>query len=430
MKKLIVFSADAMVTEDLELLKTLPNYKKYLEGGCRIDRVRSVYPTITYPCHTTMITGVYPDKHGVSGNYMFMPGTSPLPWKWDRSNNLWKEDIFTAAKAAGYSTAAVFWPVTGNHPAIDCLIDEYWTQSPDDTPRDAFRRMGSNETMLDIMEKHIGDNRLMPKHPEIEHFIIDCACDIIRQYKPDIMFLHPANIDHYRHVSGLFGPMIDEGVRETDRWIGDIMSAVEDAGMLADTNFVLTSDHGQMDIKRAVNLNILLADAGLVTVNADGTLADWQAWCLSGGMSVLVHLKDPDNKEIYDKTYKLLCHLRDEGVYGVSRVLTAAEAEQHHLKGDFSFVLETDDYTAFADEYVRPLVHNFDSSDYRTGRATHGYLPEKGPQPVFLAKGPDFAENVVLGDGRLIDQAPTYAKLLGVELPHAQGRAIEEFFRK
>ena len=46
-KKLIVFSADAMVSEDVDYLKTLPNYQKYLAGGCMVQKVDSVYPTIT-----------------------------------------------------------------------------------------------------------------------------------------------------------------------------------------------------------------------------------------------------------------------------------------------------------------------------------------------------------------------------------------------
>ena len=68
MKKLIVISADALVAEDVEYLETLPNFKKYLAGGVGVRKVHSVYPTITYPCHTTMITGVYPDTHKVTGN--------------------------------------------------------------------------------------------------------------------------------------------------------------------------------------------------------------------------------------------------------------------------------------------------------------------------------------------------------------------------
>lgn len=99
MKKLIVISADALVAEDVEYLETLPNFKKYLAGGVGVRKVHSVYPTITYPCHTTMITGVYPDTHKVTGNLELHPGrTSDLPWKWDYKYNACKQDIFTEAK--------------------------------------------------------------------------------------------------------------------------------------------------------------------------------------------------------------------------------------------------------------------------------------------------------------------------------------------
>ena len=78
-----------------------------------------------------MITGVYPDTHKVTGNLELHPGrTSDLPWKWDYKYNACKQDIFTEAKKAGYETAAVFWPVTGNHPAIDHLIDCLLYTSP------------------------------------------------------------------------------------------------------------------------------------------------------------------------------------------------------------------------------------------------------------------------------------------------------------
>ncbi len=428
-KKLIVFSADAMVWEDLKYFKTLPNYKKYLEGGCVVEKVASIYPTITYPCHTTMATGVWPDKHKVPGNYQFVPGTWPLPWRWDYDFVEWKEDIFTAAKKAGYTTAAVFWPVTGNHPYIDYLIDEYWTQGPEDTPRQAWKRMGSSPEMLDIVERHIGDNKIR-LHPPTERFIISCTCDIIRRFNPDVMFLHPANIDSYRHDTGLFNDKVLVGVEETDQWIGEIMKAVEDVGELDNTNLVLTSDHGQMEIKRIININVILADHGLIRKEEDGSLKDWDAWCVSGGMSALVYLKDPDNRMVYDKTYEVLSQMAEEGIYGISQVFTKKEAREHHLDGPFSFVLETDDYTSFGDQINRPLVRNFDSADYRYGRATHGYLPHKGPQPIFMAKGPDFNEGVVLEKGRLIDQAPTYAKLLGTELPHADGIPMEGLIRK
>ncbi len=428
-KKLIVFSADAMVTEDLEYFKTLPNYRKYLAGGCEVSKMRSIYPTITYPCHTTMCTGAYPNKHGVFGNLEFLPGVSPLPWVWDRKWNRCNDDIFYAAKAAGYSTAAVFWPVTGNHPAIDYLIDEYWTQSPSDTPREAYARMGSDERMLSIVQRHIGDNKIR-LHPPTERFIISCCCDIIREYKPDVLFLHPANIDGYRHQTGLFNEKVLLGVKETDDWIGELMEAVRDAGMLEDTNLVLTSDHGQLEIKRIVNLNVLLTERGLIRLNADGSLKDWDAWCLSGGMSALVFLKDPKDAKLHAKVAALLNELCEEGVYGFSQVFTTEQInEKEQLSGAFSFVLETDGYTSFGDSCVRPLVTSFDAADYRYGRATHGYLPHKGPQPTFVCKGPDFNENVKLETGELVDQAPTFAKLLGVSLKEADGKAMDALLK-
>ena len=112
------------------------------------------------------------------------------------------------------------------------------------------------------------------------------------------------------------------------------------------------------------------------------------------------------------------------------RVYTAEEAQrEQRLSGPFQFVLETDGYTSFGDSALRPLVKDFDSGDYRDGRATHGYLPEKGPQPILVAQGPDIAQGVVLPEGRLIDEAPTFARLLGAEMTDVDGRVIEAILR-
>ncbi|MBD5147425.1 MAG: alkaline phosphatase family protein [Oscillibacter sp.] len=428
-KKLIVFSADAMVTEDLALLETLPNFQKYLAGGCRINRVRSVYPTITYACHTTMASGVYPELHGIPGNFKFCPGNLTPPWHWFSESVKFPESIFKSVKEAGYSTAAIYWPVTGNHPYIDYLIDEYWTQFPGDTIREAYRRSGSSEAVLDIIDRH-KEGVTLRQHPGCDQFIMDCAGDIIRQFQPDLLMIHPANVDDFRHRTGLFTPEVEEQVVLTDRWIGRLMAAAEEAGVGEETNFVLTSDHGQIEIKRTLNLNVFLADRGFLTVE-NGELKDWRAYCLSGGTSGLVYLKDPQDQGLYSAVYSALRDMAEEGIYGISQVFTEPEIrEKEHLGGEFSFVVESDGYTSFGDNWNRPAVIGYDQTDYRRGRATHGHLPGKGPQPIFLAKGPDFREDVTLETGRLIDQAPTYAKLLGVEIPGAQGRAIEEFLRQ
>ena len=139
---LIVLSEDALVREDLEYLKNRPNFARLLSSAARIDTLRTIYPTVTYPVHVSVSTGCYPDRHGITTNELFIPGGKANPWHWF-AQDVRIPTIFDAAHAAGLSTAAVFWPVTGNHPAIDYLVDEYWSQSPDDDLRDVFLRSGT-----------------------------------------------------------------------------------------------------------------------------------------------------------------------------------------------------------------------------------------------------------------------------------------------
>lgn len=427
-KKMIVFSADALVADDMSALSEMPNFKKYLAGGSCIKNVKSIYPTITYPCHTTISTGVYPDRHGIPGNlkspYKYIK--SPIPWIWEHEY-VKVPDIFDAAKAAGLTTAAVFWPVTGNHRNIDYLIDEYWTQYQGQSLADAFAEMGMAECLRPIVERH---KHLMvdeQAHPDCDYFMVACGADIIREFKPDLLMIHPANIDGIRHSRGLFGDHIQKSLEDTDKFIGELMQAAEDAGVIDETSFVLTSDHGQMDIKRVINVNVLLADAGLIRATDNPDAPEWDAWCQSGGMSACVYLKDKENREIYDKTYAVLKHLCDEGVYGISRVYTAEEAiSEEHFGGDFSFVLETDNYTGFGDRYVRPIVTGTNNEDYRKGRATHGYNPAKGPSPVFYVNGPAFKKGVEIENGVLVDEAPTIAKAMGFDMPATDGKAVDE----
>lgn len=427
-KKLIVLSADAMVTEDLALFETLPAYKKYLEGGCRINRVRSIYPTVTYPCHTTMMTGNYPNRHGVTSNFKLAFNEKPTPWNWF-ADVIRSRDIFTACREKGLTTATVFWPVTGCHEDITYKIPEYVPQG-NDTIEEAFRRAGCDDDMIAIVKKN--SHMLKEyKHPYIDEFIIQCACDVLREKQPDVILIHPANIDGARHQYGIFNEHVEQTVRDTDRFVQMLMSVQEDLGLADMTNLVVTSDHGQMDINRIININVMLTDYGFISVDRDGKVTDWKAFCLSNGLSAVVYLKDPQDEKTKHRLFKLLKWMEMEGIYGIGKVFTAEEADAcYHLNGDFSFVLESDDYTSFGESVTGPLVEAFGDTDYRYGRASHGYTPEKGPQPVFIAKGPDFAEQKVLEEGRLIDEAPTYARILEVDLPDTDGTVIEEFIRK
>ena len=434
-KRLLVFSVDALVREDVDTLRTLPNFRKYLGGASEVQRVRTIYPSVTYPAHVSLATGCYPEKHGLWSNFKFATNDKEDTWEWFH-DAVKVDDIFTAAKKGGYSTAAVFWPVTGRHPDIDYLVDEYWMPNPGDTLESAFRDVGSSDEVIRIIKENAPllpptyvktGRKNFTTQPFVDNFLIGCTCGIIRRHRPDVTFVHNACIDSARHKTGIFNDDVTKGLKMVDDWFGQLMSAVEDAGVLADTNVVMLSDHGQMNLTRIIKPNVFLADHGLITLSPEGKVLDYKAFCFSNAMSTLVFLKNPEDRKTHDQVYDLLKRMRDEGIYGFTEVFTAREVrDKEHLDGGFSFVLETDGYTSFSDSCVRPVIQNLDLSDFRFGMATHGYLPDKGPQPVFIAKGPGFKKGVVLERRPIVDVAPTLAKLLGVPLPDAQGTAMSE----
>ena len=98
-RHVVVLSADAMVFEDVEQFSKMYPLCKFWDKTARVDKVRSIYPTITYPCHVTMMSGTYPEKHGVVNNEQFIPGRKGCPWVHMRES-VQVETIFDRAKAS------------------------------------------------------------------------------------------------------------------------------------------------------------------------------------------------------------------------------------------------------------------------------------------------------------------------------------------
>lgn len=75
-KHLIVVSFDGLSTLDFEIIQSLPNFKKFIDESSYCKNVYSVYPTLTYPAHVTIVTGKYPKNHGIINNTLLQPGRS------------------------------------------------------------------------------------------------------------------------------------------------------------------------------------------------------------------------------------------------------------------------------------------------------------------------------------------------------------------
>lgn len=426
-RHVVVVSVDAMVYEDLALFSKLYAMEQVWDKTARVNRVRSIYPTITYPCHCTMMTGMYPDKHGVVNNEQPVMCAENSYWQHMRES-VKTATIFDAAKKNGMTTAAVFWPVTGNDPSIDYLIDEYWPQNGE-TTKQAFLDSGSS---AEVVEKIIIPNiQLLEnkhrQHPLADAFVMRCAADILREFKPNLLMIHPANVDAARHQSGLFSPLVDSALYDTNLWLYELFQAAKDAGIYEQTDFFIVSDHGQMEIRRSIALNALLAEYGLIHVSEAGKITEWTAFAKSGGLSALVYLKDPEDVRARIKTEEVLRILRDGGLCGISDILTEEQArKRYHLGGEFAFVVETDGWTSFSNSWTKPVVRALDNRDFRYGRATHGHQPEKGLQPTLIAFGPHIKSGTVLESANLVDEAPTFARVLGVTMENTDGQSLDE----
>src|SRR5580692_3260257 len=127
---LLVISLDGMrpdyvLKADEHGLK-IPHLRRMLAEGAHATGVRGVLPTVTYPSHTTILTGVWPAKHGIYTNTTFDPlGTNFEGWYW-YSEDIAVPTLWDAAAQAGMAVGSVSWPVSVGAKAIRYNIPEYW----------------------------------------------------------------------------------------------------------------------------------------------------------------------------------------------------------------------------------------------------------------------------------------------------------------
>lgn len=416
--KLLVISMDALIQEDLEYLSQKPAFQKLMQTAATVKYMHSIYPTLTYPCHATMATGCLPAKHGVINNLHMIPGEVKPPWLWYH-DTYQVRDLFDAAKDAGLTTAAIGWPTTGKHPHVDYLVSEIAATSAKTTAE--FRRdylaTGTTPALWDaVCKQHI---HLRTDARSVSRFNAATCCTIIEKYAPDLTMLHVGEPDHHRHLHGVFSPNILPALDLCEEILGNLLDAIERSGYRDSYNLVITADHGQLDTLYIANPNVLLAQNGFLEMDSCGNIADWQAWCLQTGMCAEVFVKNPAQEAA---VYALLQqHLSTPGY---QKIYTREEAAKEGFSGPFAFVLETDGQTQFDNHWQGAYITHHGHT-----KGCHGYHPDRGPHPTLLAIGPAFRSGAAVSHAHLTDGAPTWAAILGLSLPDADGRILTELLQ-
>jgi predicted AlkP superfamily pyrophosphatase or phosphodiesterase len=119
------FAAYHLYNQELEL----PNIRRMIDDGVWAASSETVFPSVTHPSHTTIVTGVEPRIHGVLSNELFNRETGErfYPTNKPRTEIVKVPTLFDAAKKKGLTTASFFWPETKDDPSVDFNIPEVFT---------------------------------------------------------------------------------------------------------------------------------------------------------------------------------------------------------------------------------------------------------------------------------------------------------------
>jgi len=419
MNRTLVISIDALITADIQRLKELPHLGKIMKKASWVEDIFCIYPTLTYPCHATITTGCWPDRHGIINNEKFQPlAEDRADWFWFR-DAIQVPTVIDYAKQHGLTTATVTWPVMGASGA-NYNIGEIWAPREEDDPTPWFDQANSPQ-VKEIFERNKHMLRWM-KTPQMDEFAAQCAADIIREQDPDLLLLHLSYVDHQRHRLGVHSEELTRAFRFVDEQIGKVLEAVEEKGGIQNTNIVLLGDHGQLYCDELFHINSWFRKKGWIT-EENGVVKTWKVYAAQCSFSAQIYLQpEMDREEVYQE----LKNIQKEYPQYIEQVFTKEEAAAKHLTGAFDFVIEAADRVAFdkvvdADALTIPVQ---EVKEYKASISTHGHLPEKGDKPPFIMCGPDVVENQVIKGGYLIDEAPTILKLFGIEAEQMDGKAF------
>jgi predicted AlkP superfamily pyrophosphatase or phosphodiesterase len=386
-----------------------PTLRALLRAGSHARAASPVFPSVTYPGHTTLVTGVRPARHGILANLVWS-ASGPERW-YEEAADLRAPTLWDAARGAGLTTAAVSWPVTLGA-RIDWLLPE----------RDYYRRTEPVELLRQATTPGLLERLGLTPRPEIfknvvlwDEFLASAAAGILRGMRPRLLLLHLVQADYFQHRGGLDGPDVKQALARVDGHVASVMTALREAGLADRTTVIVSGDHGFQDVRATVQVNEILVRAGLR--GCPDIREGWRATAhvSGGGAAVLVNpgvgadtaarAEEALRREARDR-YTVLSRRQLDELGAMTGAAFGLEAAPGWTLGSFCV----------------------DKGETTSGpRGGHGFLPSRPSMSTgFIAAGAGVRAGVTLERIGLVDVAPTAARLLGVSLPGVDGRVLTE----
>ncbi|MRH41741.1 sulfatase-like hydrolase/transferase [Aquibacillus halophilus] len=427
---LIVISFDCLSSLDIPMLEELPNFKELLEKGAHCKNVETIYPSVTYPCHATIVTGRFPNRHGIINNTFLQPGASSPDWYWHRKY-VSGTTLYDEARKAGMKTAALLWPVTAkakiNYNMPEIFANRSWQhQIP------VSLANGTPLYQLE-MNRKFGKIRKGLNQPELDDFVLESTVDTITAKKPNLLLVHFVDLDTQRHYHGFSSEEAIAAIRRHDVRLGKIVEALKEAGIYQDSTIVALGDHSALNESKAIKPNVVLKERGLIKIDENNKVLSWQAYCKSCDGSAYIYVKDEHDLETKHTVHGLFESLVEDSNSGIERVLTGEEAAAKGADGNAFLLIEAQRDYYFKEYLTGEFIDEITDNDVKEGRythASHGYSPEKDNYTtVLMAAGKGIKPNTTIPSMHLVDEGPTFARLLGLDLGDTDGQSIDELLK-
>ena len=404
----VVISLDGFPAYDLDDPKLpIPTLRKLIAHGSLARRMTTVNPTVTWPNHTAIVTGVDASRHGllVNGSIVRTGSWPPVkvePWI-PKENMVHAATVYDVAHTAGLTTAQVDWVAIKSAPGITWEFPEIPSV---DGPIE--REMIARGLIDAEAIQQFGKSNILRR----DQFWTDAAIHILREHKPNLLLFHLLSLDATHHTYGPRSLAGNGAIAFLDSCVARLLEGIRAAGMEDRTTVIVVSDHGFKQVKNQIHVNVALA----------GMHLEDKVYAMPEGGLALVYV---DPKSAADTMPVLR-----KGLAAIDGIADVAGPERYQALGlpdpardpqMADLVLIPKSGYAFSASRGGPV-----STTVASASGAHGYVntdPEL--DAIFIASGKGIRPGVTLDRVRNMDVAPTIAALLGVRMPNdIQGKTI------
>lgn len=402
-------------------VRTLAREGSHAEGGMKVSN-----PSVTWPNHTSLISGVRPEKHGVLANGVLMRGgigsLVAVDPKRDQQDLIRVPTIIEAAHAAGLRTAEINWPCVRGSKALGDSFPDVPDAVLHMTPR-LRAEMISMGLLADDTQASFASNSA----PGRDLIWTEAACHVIRERKPNLMLVHLLNVDATHHAVGAQTPAGYTANAYADMCLAKIIAAIDDAGIREQTTIIVVSDHGFAMTPKALRPNVLLRQNGLLTATA-GKISSAQVHVFPEGGIGLVYCTNPGEAEPLRKQIKDLF----TGQEGVAEVILPQDFAKHGMphpreydQAPDAILVAQDGYSVSAAVDGETFVTT--NVEAKSSLGSHGFLSTyEKMNALCVISGRGVRQGKKLQQVENIDVAATIAELLAIKEFLVDGKPLQD----